>query len=311
VSRRRTPPIRRADAPPLAAASAAPSCPNCDAPGLRRYCAECGQAAPAATDYSLRAYAADLAGQVTNADGKLARTLWALVARPGALTADHLRGRRARYLKPLQLFLLVNVLLFFAAPQVPLFSYSLEKYLRFAPPSPTLAGALVRRATPAGHTHATGPAGAAFTAYEHRFDARVEAQRKSLIILFAPALALVLRGVFALGRARAGVPRRYGEHLVFALHTLAFVWLVLAGAGVVTALAGKLPIPFPAGRAAVVAGVILLLLWAPLHLLRAVRRVYALSWPRAAAATAAITFAFLVLLFVYRGLLFFTTWYTL
>jgi Protein of unknown function (DUF3667) len=301
------------DPPPHAPDQAEPSepwCANCGAPGLRRFCAECGQAAPGPADYSLRAWAADLAGQITNADGKLLRTLWTLVARPGVLTADHLQGRRGRYLRPLQLFLLVNVLLFVAAPRVPLFSYSLEKYLRYAPPSPTLAGALVQRATPGGHTHAPGPAGAAFAAYARAFDARVEAQRKSLIILFAPALALVLRALFA-RRRTPGVPERYGEHLVFALHALAFVWLVLAGWGAISALAGRLPALSYAGSGIVVAGVLLLLLWAPVYLLRAVRRVYALSWAWAAAVTAVIAVAFVALLVAYRSLLFFTTYYTL
>lgn len=286
-------------------------CPNCGSPGLRGFCPECGQAAPRPADYSLRAYAGDLIGQVTNTDSKLARTLWALVARPGLLSADHLHGRRARYLRPLQLFLLVNVLLFIAAPQVPLFSYSLEKYLRYAPPSPALAAALVQRATPEGHTHAAGAGGARFEAYARAFDARVEAQRKSLIILFAPGLALALRILFARRGRVPGVPARYGEHLVFALHTLAFVWLLLAGLGVLSRLLGKSIVLSGAGRAVVVAGLLALAAGALWNVLRAVHRVYALSWPRTAAATAALAAVFVGLLVAYRGLLFFTTYYTL
>jgi hypothetical protein len=287
-----------------------PSCPNCGSADLRRFCPECGQAAPRPTDYSLPAYGAELVGQITNGDGKIVRSLWALVARPGLLTADHLQGRRARYLRPLQLFLLVNVLLFIAAPQVPLFSYSLEKYLRFAPPSPTLVSSLIGRATPAGHTH-EGPGAAAFQRYQRKFDARVDAQRKSLILLFAPALAGVLRLLFARRRRRDGVPRRYGEHLVFALHALAFVWLVLAGVGVIGAAApGGLVLNHP--RDAFLAGCgAVLLLGMPVYLLRAVRRVYDLSWPWTVAVTAAFLMAFTSLLLVYRGMLFFTTYYTL
>lgn len=284
-----------------------PPCPNCGAPSMQRYCPQCGQAAPGPADYSLRAYAAELAGQLTNTDGKVAGTLWALVARPGLLTVDHLQGRRARYLRPLQLFLLVNVLLFVAAPRVPLFSYSLEKYLRFSPPSPALVTSLVQRA---GHARAP-EGGAALQAYARKFDARVEAQRKSLIILFAPALAGVLRLLFARHRGIPGVPRRYGEHLVFALHALSLAWLVLAGMGVLSAIAGRMAIVTLPRRAVVVGVVVVLLLWTPVYALWALRRVYRLSWPWAAAATAGVAAAFLVLLFMYRGLLFFTTYYTL
>ncbi|HST60161.1 MAG TPA: DUF3667 domain-containing protein [Longimicrobium sp.] len=287
---------------------AGPSCPNCGSPDLRQYCPDCGQAAPKPTDYSLRAYAAELAGQITNGDGKIIRSLWALVARPGVLTADHLQGRRARYLRPLQLFLLVNVLLFVTAPQVPLFSYSLEKYLRYAPPSPTLATSLVRRATPAGHTH-EGPGAAAFQAYERKFNARVDAQRKTLIIFLAPALALVLRMLLAWRRPIDGVPRRYGEHLVFTLHVLALVWLALAGLGMIGTIAGGRLTLNPRALLAVAGAV--LLLGIPVYLLRAVRRVYALSWPGSVAVAAVVLTAFTGLLVIYRGLLFFTTYYTL
>jgi hypothetical protein len=305
-------------APPFQPAATEPArapepdaCPNCGSAGLRRYCPECGQGAPGPADYSLRTYAAELAGQVTNTDGKIARTLWALVARPGLMTADHLEGRRARYLRPLQLFLLVNVLLFIAAPQVPLFSYSLEKYLRYAPPSPALVASHVQRATPGGHAHDPGADGTAFRAYEKSFDARVEAQRKSLVILFAPALALVLRMLFARRRRVPGVPARYGEHLVFALHALAFIWLMLAGVGLLSAMGGKMLVVTRVRGVVILGAILLLLLWVPVYALRAVRRVYRLSWPWTAAATAVMAAAFLGLLVMYRGLLFFTTYYTL
>jgi hypothetical protein len=259
--------------------------------------------------------------QVTSLDGKAVRTAWALVGRPGALTADHVTGRRARYLRPLQLFLLVNVLLFATAPRMPLFSYSLRNYLAYAPPSPALVAALVQRAgggVPAGDGPAAPPELAGVSAggpwprdaYVAAFDGRVEAQRKSLIILFAPALALVLRVLFAWRAAGPGVPRRYGEHLVFALHLLAFVWLVFAGWGGVAALANGRVLG-GLGSAAVYAAVLGLALATPVYVFLAVRRVYALSPAAALAMTAALAAAFAGLLVAYRGLLFFTTYYTL
>lgn len=276
---------------------------------MRRYCPECGQAVPTPSDYSLRAHAAELFEQITSLDGKLARTLWTLVRRPGVLTADHLAGRRRQYLRPLQLFFLINVLLFVVAPQMPLFSYSLANYAQYAPPSPALVRSLVARETPVGNA-------AAVIAYARAFDQRVEAQRKSLILLFAPALALVLLLIFhrrAAGTAGAAVaraPGRYGEHLMFALHVLAFVWLVLVGWGAMAAaFAGQALTG--AAAIAVLAILSLLLLAIPAYVLQASRLVYSLSWPRALALTVAIVAAFVSLLVAYRALLFFTTYYTL
>ncbi|HYD81092.1 MAG TPA: DUF3667 domain-containing protein [Paucimonas sp.] len=47
-------------------------------------------------------------------DGALARTLKLLVARPGKLTTEYLAGRRARYIKPLQLYLSITFVFFIA-----------------------------------------------------------------------------------------------------------------------------------------------------------------------------------------------------
>lgn len=290
------------------------ACPNCGSEGTRRYCPDCGQELPRPDDYSLRAHLADLTDSIATAEGTALRTVRTLVLRPGALTADHLAGRRARYLRPIQLFLLVNVLLFLAAPRVPFFSYSLEQYLRFAPPSPSLAGGMVERAV--GEVGPRGARTPAFVAYRERFDGMVEAQRKSLIILLAPAVALVLRLLFAPRRAPAGVPRRYGEHLVFALHGLTFVWLVLAALGVLTAAMMLGTRAFAGTVLSPAAGVLVpfalaLLLAVPVHVVLAVRRAYALSLPRALAATVVVAAAFAVLLLAYRELLFFTTYYAL
>ena len=280
------------------------SCPNCGSTAVRRYCADCGQALPAPDDYAVRAHAADVVDQIATVDGKAVRTVWALVARPGLLTVEHLRGRRARWLKPLQLFLLVNVLLFVVAPRVPMFSYRLEAYRRFAPPSPARVSRLVERAAPAADV-------AAAERYAAAFDARVEAQRKSLILLLAPAFALALQALLALRRAPAGplVPRRYGEHLVFSLHTLAFAWLALAGTYGLIATA--MPALDRFGRSVVSLTAIALLVATPVYLFVAVRRVYALRALPALLVTAALAGAFVLLLVAYRGLLFFTTYYTL
>ena len=293
-------------------------CPNCGSAGMARYCPDCGQAAPAPDDYSLRAHAADLWDQVASVDGKALRTLWTLLRRPGLLTADHLRGRRGRYLKPLQLFLLVNVLLFVAAPRIPFFSYSLRQYIENAPPSPSLVVSMVRRAVPG--TPGPGPSGSVLDAalptrlrvpeaYEASFNARVEAQRKSLVILLAPALALLLRLLLVGRPAPPSAPRRYGEHLVFSLHLLAFVWLVLSvsyGAGV--ALGGLLG---PGARLPVVAAVVALLAAPPVHAFLALRRAYALRPAGALLLTAVLGAGFVALLVAYRGLLFFTTYWSL
>lgn len=86
-------------------------CRNCgaDAPGA--YCPSCGQetrlALPKATQFLREA-----AGRYVAFDGKMWRTLLALLARPGFLTREYLAGRRLRYVRPARLVLVLAIVLF-------------------------------------------------------------------------------------------------------------------------------------------------------------------------------------------------------
>ena len=100
-----------AAAPPAAAAPQERRCDNCGASVSGRYCAECGQRLepPVHTLWHFIQVAAE---DVTHADSRLWRTLWALLFKPGYLTHEFLVGRRARYLPPVRLYLALSVVFF-------------------------------------------------------------------------------------------------------------------------------------------------------------------------------------------------------
>lgn len=78
---------------------------------MLHYCAKCGQH----THESARGLAVvlhDTWHDVTHLDGRLWRTLAILFARPGALTREYFDGRRARYLPPVRLYLVLSILFF-------------------------------------------------------------------------------------------------------------------------------------------------------------------------------------------------------
>jgi hypothetical protein len=106
-----------AEAPPVSAPVAAPvaaRCDNCGASVQGRYCGNCGQRLEPPV-HSLWHFLAVAMEDVTHADSRLWRTLWALLFKPGFLTHEFLAGRRARYLPPVRLYLVLSVVFFLCA----------------------------------------------------------------------------------------------------------------------------------------------------------------------------------------------------
>jgi len=104
-----------AAAPPVAASllegHACGVCANCGATVSGHYCANCGQRVEHAV-HSLWHFLSEVAEDLTHADSRLWRTLKALLFKPGYLTCEFLAGRRATYLPPFRLYLVMSVLFF-------------------------------------------------------------------------------------------------------------------------------------------------------------------------------------------------------
>ena len=62
--------------------------------------------------HSVAEFAGEAFESVTHADSRVWRTLWLLVSKPGFLTKEFVEGRRARYLPPFRLYLVLSVVLF-------------------------------------------------------------------------------------------------------------------------------------------------------------------------------------------------------
>lgn len=98
--------------PPATATGSA--CLNCGAPLAATYCHRCGQRHDPHI-HSLWHFMREVTENLTHADSRLWRTMWALLAKPGRLTSEFFAGRRARYLPPFRLYLVISVLFFLIA----------------------------------------------------------------------------------------------------------------------------------------------------------------------------------------------------
>jgi hypothetical protein len=211
------------DDPPTSVAAPLPlddaRCPSCDAIRTDRYCPRCGEARVEPEELTVRHFAAHAFEQFTNVDGTLWRTMRTLLLRPGELTVEYFAGRRRRYAKPLQLFLLVNVAVLLTMQLIGIDIQRGRRDLR-AYETGTTTSALVFKNTArvrrlvalrqerSGLTH---------DALAARFDARRDGMGQTAWLLIVPALA----GALALLYARRRAP--FLRHLICAVHISAFL----------------------------------------------------------------------------------------
>jgi hypothetical protein len=84
-------------------------CANCQTPGTDRFCGHCGQRLDTHI-HSVWHFAADAAEVLTHADSRVWNTLRPLLMRPGFLSREYFAGRRARYLQPFRLYIVLSVM---------------------------------------------------------------------------------------------------------------------------------------------------------------------------------------------------------
>jgi hypothetical protein len=90
------------------------NCLNCGEVLTGQHCSHCGQPAKVRV-LSLWGLTKDVIGDVLDVDSRVWRTLWPLAFRPGLLTQEFLRGRRARYTPPFRMYLVLSLVFFVLA----------------------------------------------------------------------------------------------------------------------------------------------------------------------------------------------------
>lgn len=179
-------------------------CPTCGAKFEGQFCHTCGEKQTSQKDYTLKKYAAQAVDMFTHFDGKFFRTIKYLLFFPGKLTEENLAGRKVKLMKPVQLYVLINLIYFFIMKKADVFM----TYMKFKiESSQSLAHDVTLRATNAGITSAE---------YVERFDAALPTTSKTFIFILIPFIALGI-WLFYFKKTRVFVP-----HLIFATHFFTF-----------------------------------------------------------------------------------------
>jgi hypothetical protein len=200
-------------------------CHNCGAAVSGNFCAACGQES-ALHVASAREFLHEFIGHYVALEGKLWKTLALLIFRPGMLTADYIAGRRARYVQPLRIYLTLSILFFALLKFSPIDLIQVDLVTADTAHASTKLG----RFSPAWEARvyqiAAMPQDQALALVKGKFFAYVPYAMFCLM----PVLALYLKLLYL------GSGRRYGEHMLFALHSNAFAFLLL---GLIWAVPGS------------------------------------------------------------------------
>ena len=93
-------------------------CLNCGEELKGRYCYNCGQDSQEHLD-SIWHLIKHFFEDITHYDGKLWKTVRPLLIKPGFLTLEYLKGKRASYLQPVRMFIFLNFIFFFLLLSLP------------------------------------------------------------------------------------------------------------------------------------------------------------------------------------------------
>jgi uncharacterized protein DUF3667 len=303
-------------APTTAAASACTDngaasntfCDNCGSAVQDRYCGHCGQRFEPPV-HSLWHFTTVATEDLTHADSRLWRTLLALLFKPGYLTREFLHGRRASYLPPVRLYLVLSVAFFLWAS----IAHRPAHVLEIGADDPGAPTAAVKPIA-AGTTSVFSPALPGESAEQRAtricgklVDYQGPLQKQVLPVwrracprlvadngrdLTEAYLHNVPRAMFVFLPLLAGAmmlmywhPRRYYvEHLLLFLHNHAFVFLLLP-------LSGMLAVLLPIGGSPVRAATVLYIPW---YMFRSMRVVYGQGRALTFAKLVVVSFFYLV-----------------
>lgn len=221
-------------------------CANCGAARSQEFCGACGTPRLESKPVTTRRFARELLNEVTNVDSATVRTLRALFGHPGVLTREYLAGRTRRFLSPVRIYLLMFAILVFGQSLLPdreahyqqierearqqLDARDLARAARSGRASaavgaPPVAGAAARRRLTL--VPITNAEIAAATVSAARFVNDSPWVNLINVATWAALVALLFRHQ----------RRNYAEHVVFALHLMAFnMVLLLLNSAVHTAL---------------------------------------------------------------------------
>lgn len=174
------------------------TCANCSEQFSGIFCPRCGQKVFSPDNFSLRYYFRETVKEIFSIDNRLLHSLKPLLLQPGALTQHILAGRQKQFIKPISLFIFVNLFFFFAGYKTGLMNWHML----------SSNGEPGRRMV----TERAKEKGIELSLFAKELDDVYENYQRSLFFAVIPLFAAALKLIFIRKR------KYYIEHLIYSIH---------------------------------------------------------------------------------------------
>ena len=187
------------------------NCRSCGNTHQQNFCPNCGEKKFNAGQLSVKHFIEETFEGFIHFDSKFFYTIKTLITKPGQLSVDYVEGRRVKSMRPVQFFLVVNLLFFFLISGSNLYSLSLTNYITYRPFTNYNTKQIVKNKLKA--------TGSSYNEYRRFFDEKIISESKEFIFIFIPLYGLIFYLLFFWKQ------KYFTGHLSFAAHFIAFVLL--------------------------------------------------------------------------------------
>jgi hypothetical protein len=161
-------------------------CKSCGNTFVGLYCNQCGEKVIEPKDRKFKTFLGSVLIATTFVDNKFAKSLWLTIKNPGFLSREYVDGRRVNYMRPLQMFFILN-LVYFLFPILQMFNATLQTQ-QYVLPHKKLAHRMVLEKI---HEEGLDMRG-----FELMYNDKTTSLAKLLVVLFVILASLPLSAIF-------------------------------------------------------------------------------------------------------------------
>ena len=181
-------------------------CKSCGNPFEGFYCNVCGERVIEAKERKLGSFLGKVLIATTFVDNKFVRSLLLTIRNPGFLSREYVEGRRVRYMRPLQMFFILN-LIYFLFPTLQMFNSSLYTQLNVLPHARIAREVVAKKIIHDGLN---------YRGFELMYNDKTTSLSKLLVVIFVLLVSTPLSAIFAKRN------RYFTDHMALAVELTSF-----------------------------------------------------------------------------------------